>query len=215
MHLNLQFKYSSNAFFSTVAEFVFSNLTWLSLKWLLQSIPINQTWIIPGSVPHLCVCVFMSQSFSSTCSASVQLSVGLLFFCTLSEMCLQPHSAHAVLCVPFLARLQTNYICPKVKEDTVAFASVLAPWVILPKQKGAAPPSHRYWLRDIMLRMKHENPLHHSRICKEIIFWGGKNPLLKLFVFPPPWFFLCFLLILFMHGLLLLSFLKICPLNKF
>ncbi len=128
-----------------------------------------QTCCISSRVPHLCVCSCLSHL---QVLALPQFSgvFGLLFYHTLSEMCLQSHSAHAVLCVPSLARLQMNYICPKVNEDTAAFASVLARWVILPKQKGAAPPSHCHWLRGIMLCMKHENPLH------QVFFRGKSSP---------------------------------------
>lgn len=91
-------------------------------------------------------------------------------------MCLQSDSAHEVLCVPSLDRLQMHYICPKVKEDTVAFAFVLAHWVILLKQKSTTAPTHCHRLKDIMFCMKHENLLHRSRIYKQFIFWEESSP---------------------------------------
>lgn len=166
----------------------------VALRWML-SLPRTCALVQHNQSPSTKPAVFPAASPTRVC-VQVSIIYKCLFcpssaecwafvFPSLSEMCLQSHSAQAVLCVPPLARLQMNYICPKVKEDTVAFASVLVRWVILPKQKGAAPPSRCHRLRDIMFCMKHENPLYHSRICKQISFL--EKSACEVICFSPPW----------------------------
>lgn len=88
----------------------------------------------------------MSQSFTSSCSASLQLS----FFFTLSEMRAVTFSACSPLCAIFGLAPDELHLPKNKRRHSCLCLSVLAHWVILPKQKGTAPPSRCHKLRDIM-----------------------------------------------------------------
>lgn len=134
--------------------------------------------------PIVCVCV-------CACSASVQPSVALLF--SLSEMCLQSHSARAVLCVPSLARLQMNYICPEVKRRNSCVCLWISSQSYLTQTEG-----HSTTFMSPLAKGHHvvyetlKNPLHHSRICIQILLRGKILSWSNLFfLFVSFWSFSC------------------------